>query len=68
MDQPLICPHCPRRRVLWRDTSRTGPAEPQQWVWYCAGCGRMWEPTPEQKAWRRGVPKGQGQGQRHRVR
>ncbi|PJN35259.1 hypothetical protein CG717_03255 [Streptomyces sp. CB02613] len=49
MDLPPLCPHCPDRRALWRDTTHTVPSQPHRWVWFCAGCRRTWEPTPEQK-------------------
>lgn len=46
---PPMCPLCPHTPVLWKDTGNTRPGHPDWWHWYCAGCGRKFPPTDEQK-------------------
>lgn len=49
LHQPPICPRCPDKPTLWKETTRTAPGCPDRWRWYCAGCKAEWEPSPRHK-------------------
>ncbi|NEC13227.1 hypothetical protein G3I34_13220 [Streptomyces sp. SID8014] len=58
----LVTPPCPGRACradlhgrLWKDTTHLRNA-PDNWRWYCTGCGRHWMPTREQFDRHRTVP------------
>lgn len=46
--EPPSCPQC-SERPLWKDTSRTTPARPELWHWYCTGCRKRWQPNHQDK-------------------
>ncbi|MFF1480254.1 hypothetical protein ACFVYD_22320 [Streptomyces sp. NPDC058301] len=46
---PPVCPACPTRPPLWKDTSTTMPGAADHWHWHCAACRTLYEPTASHK-------------------